>query len=81
MDIVELKKITNTKLKNLHDNRISVFTQDLLKIKFEDGQVRTIALFMETDITDVDYYEVLYTPRTKEIMIMHDDILDEIPYW
>ena len=81
MDIVEIKKITNTKLKNLHDNRISVFTQDLLKIKFEDGQVRTVALFMEADITDVDYYEVLYTPRTKEIMIMHDDILDEIPYW
>ena len=80
MDIVEIKKITNTKLKNLHDNRISVFTQDLLKIKFEDGQVRTVALFMEADITDVDYYEVLYTPRTKEIMIMHDDILDEIPY-
>ena len=77
MKIVEIRKITHVKLKNLHDNRVSFGTDDILEIKFEDGSVRMVDLFMEQDITDVDYAEILPTRRTKTIILMHDILEDD----
>ena len=80
MNIVEIRLITHTKLRNLHDDRISVFEQDIMEIHYEDNSVRKIAMFMQKDITDRDYYEIIPTKKTKIKILMHDDILDEEKY-
>ena len=80
MTIVEIRKITHTKIRNLHDNSISVFDQDILEIQFKNGQTRKIAMFMEKDITDIVYLEVITTRKTKTVVLMHDILEDEIPW-
>jgi hypothetical protein len=37
-------------------------------------------MFMQKDITDRDYYEIIPTKKTKTKILMHDDILDEEKY-
>lgn len=72
MKIIEIKLITHTKIKDYHHNDLSMFETDILEIMFEDRSVRKISLFMDKDITDVDYCEVVKMKRSKEKVIMHD---------
>lgn len=78
-NIVEIKKIKNVRIQNLHNDMLYPM-QDLLEITFENGKTRTIDLFSEKDITDISYYKVINTKRTKSKIIMIDHNFYDIEY-
>lgn len=76
-NIIEIKKIKNVRIKNIHNDMIFP-TQDLLEITFENGKTRIVDLFSEKDITDMDYFKVVETKRTKNRIIMLDHDFKDI---
>ena len=71
MKIIKIEYVDNVRYKNLHNNMIFP-TQSILKIYFDDNSVRIIDLFSEIDTTDIDYYEILNTYKTKTKVVMED---------
>lgn len=71
MNIIEIAKIKNVRIKNKHNDFIFP-TQDILRVSFENGDIRTIDLICEKDITDIDYFEVIESDRTKERILFKD---------
>lgn len=67
-DIIKVIKINNVRIKNLH-NGVIFPEQDILKVCYRDGSYRILDLFSHYDITEIDYYEVIETKKTKEIVL------------
>lgn len=64
-DIIKITKIDRVKIKNTHNE--TVFPeQSILKVEFRGGDCRILDLFSSYDITEIDYFEVINTPKTKE---------------
>ena len=72
MNIVKIEYVKNVRIMNLHNDMVFPL-QNILKIHFEDGSFRVIDLFSEKDMTNIDYYKVLETPRTKYKTLMEDE--------
>ena len=71
MKIIKIEYVDNVRYKNLHNNMIFPM-QNILRIYFDNNTMRVIDLFSEKDTTDIDYFEVLETNRTKVRVIMED---------
>ena len=70
-DIVKISLIKNVCVRNTHNN-IVFPKQDVLKIRFRNGEIRTLDLFSNKDMTEVDYFKIVETPKTKEKLIFFD---------
>lgn len=64
-DIIKITKVDKVRIKNTHNDTLFP-EQSILKIEFRGGDYRILDLFSSYDITDIDYYEVVNTPKTKE---------------
>ena len=71
-NIIEIRKIKNIRIKNIHNNMIYPI-QDILEITFENGKERIIDLMSKKDITDINYFKVIKTWRTKSRIIFIDN--------
>ena len=71
MNIIEITKIKNVRIKNKH-NGIIFPTQDILRVSFQNGDIRMIDLICEKDITDIDYFEIIESDKTKEKIYFKD---------
>ena len=79
MNIVRIIKLKNVRIKNIHNNTLFP-KQDVLEIEFENGEIRKIDLFSEKDITDIDYFEIETTPKTRCDIIFEDKDFFNIPF-
>lgn len=63
-DIVRITKVNNVQIKNLHDEHLFPL-QSVLEVENRGGYTRIIDLIADRDITDITYYEVCETPKTR----------------
>lgn len=71
MNIIEITRFKNVRIKNLH-NEVLFPTQDILRITFENGDNRIIDLISEKDITDIDYLSVVVSDKTRTRTLFKD---------
>lgn len=71
MNIIEIKRVCDIRIKNKH-NGVVFPLQDILKISYENGKNRVLDLFSEKDITDIDYFEIVESDKTSEIVYFKD---------
>ena len=77
MKIIKIARVKNVKIENLHNGFIFP-TQDILRVSFENGDIRTIDLICEKDITDIDYLKVIESDKTRYKNIFVDSDLGAI---
>ena len=63
-DIIKIELVKNVCVENKNNNCIYP-KQDILKIHFRNKKYRIIDLFSEVDITEIDYFRILETKKTK----------------
>lgn len=68
--IIGVVLFQNVRIKNTHNDYLFP-EQDILEIDLEDG-FRIIDLFSEKDITDIDYFEVVITKKTKKKVLFKE---------
>lgn len=70
-DIIKISKIDNIRIKNKHNGYLFP-QQSILKVETREGYYRIIDLIAERDITDIDYFEIVETPKTKEKVLFKE---------
>jgi hypothetical protein len=70
-DIIKISHVKNVRVRNIHNN-VLFPNQNILKVYFRNGEIRTLDLFSNKDMTEVDYFKIVETPRTKEKLIFND---------
>ena len=68
--VIAIVKFNNVQIRNKHNDFLFPM-QDILEIDMEDG-FRIIDLFSQKDITDIDYFEIVTTPKTKKIVLFKE---------
>lgn len=71
-DIIKITKVDNVHIKNNHNN-VMFPLQSILLIESRDGSVRTLDLASQRDMTDIDYFEIIKTRKTKEKTIFKEE--------
>ena len=71
MNIIEIAIKKNINIINLH-NGVIFPTQSILVVSYENKDTRIIDLMSEKDITDIDYFKVIETEKTKKRIIFED---------
>lgn len=69
--IIGIVRFDNVRIKNTHNDFLFP-PQSILEIDLEDG-FRLVDLFSQKDMTDVDYFEVVSTPKTRKVVIFKDE--------
>ena len=72
-DIVEIVKVKNVRIRNKHNNVLFPI-QNVLKVIFRSGESRTIDLFSQKDMTEVDYFQVEETNKTKNKILFKEEV-------
>ena len=75
MNIIEIYIKKNVNIQNLH-NEVIYPKQSILVVSYENGSERIIDLMSEKDITDIDYFKVIESDKTKKRILFND--LDRI---
>ena len=75
MNIIEIYIKKNVNIQNLH-NEVIYPKQSILVVSYENGSERIIDLMSEKDITDIDYFKVIESDKTKKRVLFND--LDRI---
>ena len=63
-DIIRITKVNNIQIKNLHGDFLFP-KENILEIENRKGDIRILSLVSERDITDIDYFAVCETSKTK----------------
>ena len=63
-NIIRITRKRNVRILNIHNN-ILFPLQDVIEIEFDNRQKRIIDLMSEKDITDIDYFKVEESDKTK----------------
>ena len=71
MNIIEIAIKKNINIINLH-NGVIFPKQSILVVSYENKDTRIIDLMSEKDITDIDYFKVIETEKTKKRIIFED---------
>lgn len=71
MNIVEIYIKKNINIQNLH-NEVIYPKQSILVVSYENGTERIIDLMSEKDITDIDYFKVIESDKTKKRILFND---------
>lgn len=71
MNIVEIYIKKNINIMNLH-NEVIYPKQSILVVSYENGTERIIDLMSEKDITDIDYFKVIESDKTKKRILFND---------
>ena len=77
MNIVEIYIKKNINIQNLH-NEVIYPKQSILIVSYENGTERIIDLMSEKDITDIDYFKVIESDKTKKRTLFKDSDLMEL---
>lgn len=70
-DIIKITKVDNIRIQNTHDGRLFPL-QSILRIETREGECHTIDLIADRDITYINYYVVVETPKTKERVLFKE---------
>lgn len=76
--IVLIVKVTNMELIDHHKPNLKGPLRDVIFITFANGGVKTLDLFAETDVTNIDYWEYKKTKKSKFVTIFKHWSVDEI---
>jgi len=68
--IMTITKFDNVQIKNTHNDYLYP-PQNILEIDLDDGY-RIIDLFSQKDITDIDYFEIVTTTKTKKKVLFQE---------
>jgi len=73
-DIIRITKVNNIQIENTH-NGLLFPVQSILEVENRGGATRVLDLIAERDITDIDYFVVHETDKTKkkDLFIEYDD--------
>ena len=63
-DIVKIELIKGARVQNTHNNYVFP-KQNIMKVYFRNNEIRTLDLFSERDITNIDYFKILEDNKTK----------------
>ena len=77
MNIIRITRKKNVRIKNIHNDYLFP-TQDILEIEFENKDKRIIDLFCGKDITEIDYFQVEESKKTKCYDLFIDSDLEAI---
>lgn len=75
MNIIRITRKKNVRILNTHNDYLFP-TQDILEIEFENKQTRIIDLFCGKDITEIDYFKVEESKKTKSVNLFLDSDLE-----
>ena len=64
-DIIRITRIRNVQIENTHSGLLFP-VQDILEIEDRGGATRVLDLIAERDITEIDYFVVHETDKTKK---------------
>lgn len=67
MNIVKISEFKNVLVRNLHNN-VVLRPRDVIKVEFENGNVRYIDKLCSLDLTD-SYFEFMFQKHGKEKII------------
>ncbi len=70
-DIIKITKINNIRVQNKHNGYLFPY-QSILEIEFRNGRKRILDLFSQRDITEIDYFEIVRTNKTKEVILFKE---------
>ena len=63
-DIVKVELIKNVRVQNTHNGFVFP-KQNIMKVYFRSGDIRTLDLFSGRDITDMSYFKIINGLTTK----------------
>ena len=63
-DLVKIELIKVVRVQNTHNGFVFP-KQNIMKIYFRSGDIRTLDLFSGRDITDIDYFKIINGITTK----------------
>lgn len=73
--IVLIKQVTNMKLIDAHKMDLNSPLRDIIIVTFASGEIRTVDLFAEMDVTNIDYWYYEKTQNSNEIILFkHYDV-------
>ncbi len=70
-DIVKISKLNYVQIKNTH-NEFLYPLQSVLIIEYRNKRQSIIDLVANKDITNIDYFEVIKTSKTKEKILFEE---------
>ena len=70
-DIIKIELIKNVRFKNIHNNFIFP-PQSILEITFRNNEKRIIDLICEKDVTSIDYFKLIKTPKSKSHVLFEE---------
>ncbi len=70
-DIVKITKVNNIRVQNKHNGYIFPY-QSILEIEYRDKTKRILDLICDRDITEIDYFEIVKTNKTKEVILFKE---------
>lgn len=68
--IKSVKLIKNIRVKNVHHDMIYPYS-DIIEVVDINGDKRILDLWSDSDITDIDYYEIITDKKTKEKVLFN----------
>ena len=68
--IISITKIDNVQIRNIHNDYLYPM-QSILEVDMDNGY-RIIDLIAEKDITDIDYFEIVTTNKTKKKVLFKE---------
>ena len=63
-DIIKVELVKDIRVQNTHNNFVFP-KQNIMKVYFRNNEIRTLDLFSERDITNIDYFKILEDKKTK----------------
>lgn len=76
--VMSIKKITKMELIDHHKPNLHGPLRDVIFITLANGEVKTLDLFADSDVTNVDYWEYKKTWKSKEITLFKHWDVNEI---
>lgn len=70
-DIIKIELVKGIRVQNTHNNFVFP-KQNIMKVYFRNNETKTLDLFSEKDITNIDYFKILEDKKTKTKILFEE---------
>ena len=70
-DIIKVELVKGIRVHNTHNNFVFP-KQNIMKVYFRNNETKTLDLFSEKDITNIDYFKILEDKKTKTKILFEE---------
>ena len=70
-DSIKITKVDNVRIQNRHNGYLFP-KQSILRVEMREGDTHILDLIADRDITYIDYFMVVTTPKTKERILFKE---------